>query len=84
MATPDPFSANILKTIISPKIVSDGTGGYEVKVDLVNVDNIYVTGSIITGASGNTGPAPIRVGSLTIGNTTLSEAQLIRLLALVP
>jgi hypothetical protein len=47
MATPDPFSGNLLKNILSPKIVSDGAGGYDVKVDIINVDNIYVTGDIV-------------------------------------
>ena len=58
METPDPFSGNLLKNVLSPKIVIDGAGGYDVKVDLVNVDNIYLTGSIIGGSigpGGNTG-----------------------------
>jgi hypothetical protein len=46
----DPFSGsnnrNILQHIISPKIVSDGAGGYTVKTDLINVDNIYINGGI--------------------------------------
>jgi hypothetical protein len=41
----DPFSQsddkNIIKHIISPKIVSDGSFGYTVKTDLINVDNSY-------------------------------------------
>lgn len=41
----DPFAntvtvKNILQHIISPKIVSDGSGGYVTKTDLVNIDNI--------------------------------------------
>lgn len=36
---------NILNHILSPKVVSDGNGGYTTKVDLVNIDNI-VAGSI--------------------------------------
>lgn len=41
----DPFAntttvKNILQHIISPKIVSDGAGGYITKTDLVNVHNI--------------------------------------------
>jgi hypothetical protein len=49
MATPgnDPFSGtntqNILQHLISPKIVSDGSSGYTVKADLINVDHIYST-----------------------------------------
>lgn len=47
MTTPgnDPFSGtntrNILQHIISPKIVSDGSTGYAVKTDVINVDHIY-------------------------------------------
>jgi hypothetical protein len=41
----DPFSGsntrNIINHIISPKIVSDLTGGYTVKTDLINIDHIY-------------------------------------------
>jgi hypothetical protein len=41
----DPFAntttvKNILQHVISPKIVSDGTGGYTTKTDLVNVHNL--------------------------------------------
>jgi len=46
----DPFSGsstrNLLQHTLSPKIVSDGSNGYTVKVDLINVDNIYATGSV--------------------------------------
>lgn len=47
MATPgnDPFSGTNTKTLlqhlISPKVVSDGSSGYAVKTDLINVDHIY-------------------------------------------
>jgi len=41
----DPFSGtntrNILEHLISPKVVSGPTGGYEVKTDLINVDTAY-------------------------------------------
>ena len=36
---------NIIQGIVSPKVVSDGTGGYQVKTDIVNVDNVTVSGS---------------------------------------
>uniref|UniRef100_A0A6C0AJA9 K1 capsule-specific polysaccharide lyase C-terminal domain-containing protein n=1 Tax=viral metagenome TaxID=1070528 RepID=A0A6C0AJA9_9ZZZZ len=58
----DPFSGsstrNLLQHTLSPKIVSDGSNGYTVKVDLINVDNIYATGSIyssggVVGATGS-------------------------------
>lgn len=41
----DPFSGtntrNLLQHIISPKVVNDGSGGYAVKTDLVNIDSIF-------------------------------------------
>lgn len=52
MATPgnDPFSGtntrNILQHIISPKVVSDGSTGYAVKTDLINVDNAYIKNQV--------------------------------------
>ena len=60
----DPFSGsnvrNILEHVISPKIVADGSNGYTVKIDLLNVDNIYASGNIYGpgggGGSGSTGP----------------------------
>ena len=49
----DPYATtssvkNILQHLVSPKIVNDGSGGYVVKTDLVNVDNIVSTGNIQT------------------------------------
>lgn len=42
----DPFSntntRNIIQHIISPKVVNDGSGGYNVKTDLINIDNAYI------------------------------------------
>ena len=58
----DPFSGsntrNIINHIISPKIVSDGSGGYTVKTDLINVDTtypneIFASGIIRAGTSGS-------------------------------
>jgi hypothetical protein len=54
----DPFAntttvKNILQHIISPKIVSNGSGGYLSKTDLVNVHNIVFA----AGASNETGSA---------------------------
>ncbi len=71
MATPgnDPFSGtntrNILQHIISPKVISDGSSGYAVKTDLINVDNVYVSGAVYgpsgplgsSGSTGATGPS---------------------------
>jgi len=69
----DPFSGsnvrNILEHVLSPKIVSDGTNGYTVALDLINVDNIYATGNIYGsggsiggGVTGPTGPSGGPVG----------------------
>ena len=52
----DPFSGsntrNLLQHIVSPKIVEDGSGGYEVKIDLTNVDNIYASGTVYGSGGG--------------------------------
>jgi hypothetical protein len=59
MTTPgnDPFSGtttrDLLQHVISPKIVSDGSTGYAVKADLINVDGIYAKGIIRAGTSGS-------------------------------
>lgn len=57
----DPFSGtsvqNVLQHTISPKVVPDGSGGYTVKNDLINVDNIYITGTLAANSS------EIRVGN---------------------
>ena len=42
---------NILQGIISPKVVSDGSGGYVAKADIVNIDRIEATGNIVTDGS---------------------------------
>ena len=65
----DPFSGtntrNLLEHVFSPKIVQGVTGpsvgGYDVRLDLINIDNIYTTGTIygpsgpISGGAGTTG-----------------------------
>jgi hypothetical protein len=77
----DPFSGsnvrNVLEHVLSPKIVSDGSGGFAVKLDLINVDNIYASGNIygaggniggggsgITGPKGATGPSGGPIGPI--------------------
>jgi len=47
MASFNPFSANILKRIISPKLITNTSGGYDAKVDLTNINTINITGDII-------------------------------------
>jgi hypothetical protein len=53
----DPFSGtntrDLLQHIISPKVVSDGSSGYAVKTDLINVDGIYAKGIIRAGTGGS-------------------------------
>lgn len=64
----DPFSGtttrNLLQHVFSPKIVGV-TGGFGVKLDVINVDNLYVTGDVYGptgsfwsngGGGGSTGP----------------------------
>lgn len=63
----DPFSGtnirNVLQHIISPKIVGPTAGGYQVEVDLINIDKVYANefigltggGSGTTGSTGPTG-----------------------------
>jgi len=51
----DPYAStttvkNIVQHVISPKIVNDGSGGYTLKTDLVNVDRI-VAGKVLSDSS---------------------------------
>jgi hypothetical protein len=59
-------SQNIINSILSPKVVSDGNNGYTVKTDIVNVDRInYSTtqcGSVVISGS-----------SIDIPNTSASS-----------
>jgi hypothetical protein len=72
----DPYAGtvtvrNILNHIISPKIVSDGNGGYTTRVDLVNIDSI-VAGSVSVGGSAASSDL---AGVFTIEDgTTITEA----------
>lgn len=72
----DPFSGtttrNILQHLISPKIVSDGSGGYQVKTDLINVDHIYskLAGTVTITSS---------TGTATIINTEINVNSIILL-----
>jgi hypothetical protein len=74
----DPFSGttvrNLLQHVFTPKIVSDGVAGYQVKTDMINIDNIYITGNIFgptgigqIGATGPTGPAGGGTGTSATG-----------------
>jgi hypothetical protein len=71
MTTPgnDPFSGtntrDILQHVISPKIVSDGSSGYTVKTDLINVDNLYYTGSLVGPNVALLPPVPYYFNSFT-------------------
>lgn len=63
----DPFSGsntrNILNHIISPKIVSDGSGGFTVKTDLINIDHVYSNTRGTVTVSGST---PISVSNTNV------------------
>jgi hypothetical protein len=72
----DPYAGtvtvrNILNHIISPKIVSDGSGGYTTRVDLVNVDRLVLNsgtgdGTVnnpFTGQFGFIGSVPSGIGA---------------------
>jgi hypothetical protein len=67
----DPFAntttvKNILQHIISPKIVSDGNGGYVTKTDLVNVDNLlFTSASIIESENSSDSPVTSQCGIVT-------------------
>jgi hypothetical protein len=47
MTSSDPFSPNVFKHILSPKLIDNGSGGFDVKVDIINVDKIVVSGDIV-------------------------------------
>ena len=59
---------NILNYILSPKIVSDGNGGYTTKVDLVNIDRIAFESG--TGNGTLTTPFTAQCGTFTTTGTT--------------
>jgi hypothetical protein len=73
----DPFAntttvKNILQHIISPKIVSNGSGGYVTKTDLINVDNL-----LFTAASTTAGTVSVPLTS-QCGTVTLSTSNTVR------
>jgi len=76
MATPgnDPFSGtntrDILQHVISPKIVSDGSSGYTVKTDLINIDNAYVKTSVSVPTINST--SIVNTGTVTANQFTVS------------
>jgi hypothetical protein len=70
----DPFAntttvKNILQHIISPKLVSDGSGGYVSKTDVVNVHNLVFSGGAANEDGSSTHPFTTQCGTIT-GNTT--------------
>jgi hypothetical protein len=90
MTTPgnDPFSGtntrDLLQHIISPKIVSDGSSGYTVKTDLINIDNAYIKNDIYsngyipppTGQTAGLGTVtPINIQESISGNTGTAYIQ---------
>jgi len=75
MSSSDPFSStntrNLLQHIFSPKIVENESGGYDVKVDILNVDRINITGDVIgpTGSYWNHSGVGGYTGSSGTGST---------------
>ena len=59
---------NVLQGILSQKIVQDGEGGYTVRTDIVNVDNVIATGSVA--AVGGIIATTFTTESLTIAGQT--------------
>jgi len=46
---------NLLQHIVSPKIVTNGAGGYDVKTDIINVDNLAISGAFRELGTGRAG-----------------------------
>jgi hypothetical protein len=76
----DPFSGtntrNLLQRILSPKLVSDGVNGYQVKMDLINVDNVYASGTVYRANEPGgrfTWNSIIHVQDVYVGNMTTSS-----------
>lgn len=79
----DPFSGsstrNLLQHTLSPKIVSDGSNGYTVKVDLINVDNVYASGNLY--ASGKNSGTVVANGlsAVVVSNTSVTANSVVLL-----
>lgn len=71
----DPFSGsnaqNILLHLVSPKIVNDGSGGYTVKTDLINIDHIYSSVNGTVTANGTS--------SVSVSNTNITANSVVLL-----
>jgi hypothetical protein len=70
----DPFSGtntkNILQHILSPKVVDTGSGAHAVKLDMINIDNVYASGNFyVNGTPINTSP-PVPSVTVAIPLTT--------------
>lgn len=65
MSNPDPFSStttrNLLQHIVSPKLVSDGSTGVVARTDLINVDDLRMSGKVIL---------PTTTSSFTVCNSS--------------
>lgn len=67
----DPYAStttvkNIVQHVISPKIVNDGSGGYTLKTDLVNVDRI-VAGKVLSDSTTTSSMVINAMPSMTAG-----------------
>jgi hypothetical protein len=73
----DPFAntttvKNILQHIISPKLVTDGSGGYVSKTDVVNVHNLVFATGASTENGGAANPFTTQCGTI-VGNSTITS-----------
>jgi hypothetical protein len=82
----DPFSGsntqNILLHIVSPKIVNDGSGGYTVKTDLINIDNAYINDVVTSKIGSNAGTTNQGASAIAIGDSAGTTNQGLRSVAI--
>jgi hypothetical protein len=73
----DPFlgsnTRNLLQHVLSPKIVSDGNNGYATKLDMINIDNIYASGTIYGTAGSVVGRTTKTVNANGTTNVSVSD-----------
>ena len=76
MSSSDPYATtstvkNIVQHVISPKIVTNGSGGYVTKTDLVNIDNAVLSGNVSSSTT-TTGGVVINSPSATATDITIN------------
>jgi hypothetical protein len=68
---------NILNHILSPKVVSDGNGGYTTKVDLVNVDTFQFSSQqsgVFVYDGGGATTLSVFIFTIPVSNTVLHRS----------